>query len=171
MTEPIDWMSPITAHPSAGPLYGGDETASWTLSGIREEQIRRARILTEATGGRPLKKGNAARVVADLAADLPGLRYRVGRIIQTGLAPATSLFGDDLPGKEMGRPEEWTADRCSALVEMVDEVKARHGRPITDTAALRLIIADWRKRGGHPPSLKTLQSRLSNIRGQLSGVA
>lgn len=166
MTEPIDWMSPITAMPSAVPLYGGDapRPPNLSFSGIRDEQIRRAKVLVAATGGKPLTKGNVARVVADLAAAVPGLRYRVGRIIQTGLAPATSLFGDDLPGRESGRPEEWGPERRAALLAMVEEVKGRHGRPMTTTAALRLIIVDWRKRGKYPPSLKTLQNQVAASR-------
>lgn len=162
MTQPIDWMAPITAPPSS-PIYspGAPLLSRSPFDGIREEQVRRARLLVAAAGGKSLTKGNVARVVSELAKAVPGLRYKVGRIVQTGLAPCTSLFGDDLPGREAGRPEEWGTERRAALLAMVEAKREHNEAPITDTAILRLIIADWRKRGGHPPSLKTLQNQLA----------
>lgn len=163
MSDEIDWSVPISAGAGGQPLWGDapPPTRSRSLVGIREEQIRRAKILISTTAGRPLTKGTVKRTVSRIADQVPGLRYKVGPLIYSGLAPMVSLFGDDLPGRETGRPGEWSAERRRLLLEQVAAIKAASGGSQTDVDALKALAKQWRAEHRYPPSVKVLQNQLS----------
>jgi len=163
VSDEIDWSKPITAGFMGRPLWGDAvvDQPSGRLAGVREEQIRRAKLLITAAGGRPLTKGTVRRTVSRIAGQVPGLRYKFGALIHSGLAPPTSLFGDNLPGRETGRPGEWTADRRRLLLAQVDAIKEAAGNSQTDIAALKALAKQWRVERRYPPSVKVLQNQLS----------
>ncbi len=183
----IDWDKPITAAgcPNAArssPLYGevadvGGPRTRYTYTGLRDEQIRRAKILIDAAGGRELTVAGLSARIARLAEVIPGLRYKVGGLVYSGLAPladpaqislmagaAALPSSHEVKGKPVGRERRWTADRLEALREMVATLIAEKERAMTDVEALKVIRSEWRAAHGHPPSLKTLQNRLSEAR-------
>ena len=128
----VAWDQPILVQRGAAPY------------GVRSEQIRRAKILVEAAGGKMPKgpKAIGQRVTA-LAALIPGLRYATGVVIYSGLAPEPTLLMSDVKGRRgPGAPLKWSKDRLSALAERVAEMKAESPRTLTDQMALKRIRAE-----------------------------
>lgn len=163
----IDWSKPIEGHPAPVPLYGPRPRFAGrgrSLGGIREEQLRRAAILIKATKGEPLTKRNASHRVRALARAIPGMAYRTGAVVHFSLAPMTSMWGDPLPGRDMGRPSEWPADRLDWLRSEVDRIKSGRSAGMTDVDALRQLKKEWPKDRGFSPALKTLRNKLSEAK-------
>lgn len=138
-------------------------------AGIRREQIRRATLLLDACGGKPLTKATAASAVARIAKTVPGLRYTVpGRrnigigLVHSGLAPANLIWGDDLPGRNAGRPAGSVREQKD-LIKEVDALK-RSQPGLKDADALRVIHRRLQTERKHPPSLKTMRNKLSIAR-------
>lgn len=171
MSETIDWMAPVQARP-VQPIYGprSGRSARPSLSGIREEQLRRAAILQKAANGPKITKGNATAVVERLARVVPGMRYKVGVLVSATLAPpAPALMasrGDDLPGRQAGRPPKWTPESRALLVEWVDKRMTAAG----ETAAAAVIAYGDKlaAAGMYPPSAKTLANQLARGRREAS---
>lgn len=164
MSESIDWNRPIMPTPVGAPLWGEGEPIrpADRVRGIRDEQIRRAAILIKAAGGKPLTKATVRGAVARLAKEVPGLRYKFGVAIFSGLAPVSTLFGDDLPGKDVGRPQQWNATRRRWLAAEVNAImKATPGTSKTD--ALQALIKRLAQDRQYPPSLKTLRNQLAKV--------
>lgn len=168
MSDAIDWMRPITVLPSA-PLWGasGARTARYSIVGVRAEQLRRASILQKAAKGERVTKGNAAFVVERLARVVPGMRYKQGILIYSTLAPAHSeIFAsaeDALPGRSVGRPKAWDAERRAGLVRWVEGRMAETGER-TATASLLAFGDKLAAAGDFPPAIATLANYLARGR-------
>lgn len=171
MSDDIDWGQPISLPRGAAPFW------------MREEQLRRATLLLDAAGTK-LPRGSRAqaRRVEALAAVIPGLRYRTGRLVSRGLAPDVSLVVTAAPDRGPGRGMTWNADRRLALLQMVEEEKASSPRPLTDAMALKRVkrrmldygkalaeqqgepFHDEAKRRAELPSLDRLANLLADAR-------
>lgn len=164
MSEVIDWSTPIQAgRPSS--LISEPAPRINRFHGVRDEQIRRAAVLIAAAGGTRLTKATVRRTVERLAAAVPGLRYKSGMLIFSGLAPVTSLFGDDLPGNNAGRPAKWSGARLRQFAAEVAAIQAERSGMKPDEA-LRILKARMTADRKYPPSLKTLRNQLSEARRQ-----
>lgn len=151
--EPIDWSQPIVARKMA---WGAPPSATrvvtipgpparYHLAAVRAEQIRRAAILIEAAGGKPLTPRTTAPRIARLAAAVPGLRYVVGVFVVSKLAPTVPVLLADPhdhshPG---GRPVEWPPERLRKLLADVERVKAASVANLSDKAALKPVRKAW----------------------------
>jgi hypothetical protein len=122
------WDQPIRVH-RGQPVYG-----------VRKEQLRRAKILVEATGG-SLPKGPTAlaKRVAQLAHAVPGLCYSSGATVYRELAPEmVDLMSEGSVHRGPGAPLKWPDDRLKALAEMVARMKAESSR-LSDKGALKRV--------------------------------
>lgn len=161
-------MRPIRVTAS-GPLWGGmaARTARYSIVGIRAEQLRRASILQKAAKGERVTKGNAAFVVERLARVVPGMRYAQGALIYSTLAPAhAEIFASsegELPGRSVGRPKAWDAERRAVLVDWVEARMAKTGDR-TATASLLAFGDKLAAAGDFPPAIATLANYLARGR-------
>lgn len=169
-------MTPIVARFEASvPLWGSGPGSnpsprrrqSFSLIGIRAEQLRRAAILQKAAKGPAITMGNAKAVVERLARVVPGMRYKVGPLIYATLAPATAEIyaphGDALPGRPAGRPVNWTPEYLEAMRAWVEARMAEAGESDATNALLAfgdMVVAE---RNVHL-SLKALNNRLAEAR-------
>lgn len=181
--RPFHWRSPraLVRLPTPPPVYH--------LAEVRREQVRRAKLLLEAAGARPMSPRSIAPTVARLAALVPGMRYRAGVFVVSKLAPAAPfLLADPAePTAKGGRPSTWTDDRLVALATYHAEVLAEG--PQSDNTAMTTVRKRWLRaqkadiaahieRGAHAdaealkhetvPSVKTLIGYLARGRALLA---
>lgn len=105
------------------------------LSGVRAEQIRRARLVVAAAGRAHFPEKTPEIVVARLAKYLPGLRYSTGLLVYSSLAPVATVAPPPSPFSRPNNTLDWTADAHFALIAAVSRVLV-DGRARTIKAAL-----------------------------------
>ena len=131
-------LSLITGAPApGGQLY--------YLARVRDEQVRRAKLLLDAAGAKPITPRSLEPTVARLAALVPGMRYRAGILVVSRLAPfAPFVLADPAePTARGGRPSTWTDARLASLAAYHAEVVAE--TPKSDNGAMTVVRQRWLK--------------------------